>query len=251
MKALLLAVALSAIVFSPALAQTAPSPTRPVQTAVDYTSLMTPENTAVLFIDNQSGLILGVQSMDHTVLVRNTEALAKLTKLFNLPVVLTTTGGGANGPAGPLMPSITQTFPDTPVIDRQMYFNAMDDAAFAQAVRALGKKNLILSGISTDYCLIYPAASLIREGYHVFIVTDTSGSWTDQIELAAQSRLVQMGATLTNVQSIAGELQNALAASGADRARANQQGLLAWFSEYGAAPSLLLLPFAGRLGNAN
>lgn len=249
MKALLLSVALAAVALSPALAQTGPSTTTNAPATVDYTSLMTPEDTAVLFIDNQSGLILGVQSMDHTILMRNTEALAKLTKLFDLPVVLTTTGGGGEGPSGPLLPSITETFPDTPVIDRQMYFNAMDDPAFAEAVRALGKKNLILSGISTDYCLIYPTASLIREGYHVFIVTDTSGSWTDQIEMAAQSRLVQMGATLTNVQSIAGEMQNALAVKGEDLARANQAGLLEWFSEYGAAPSLLLLPFAGRLGD--
>ncbi|MBV9085172.1 MAG: hypothetical protein JOZ62_21050 [Acidobacteriaceae bacterium] len=70
--------------------------------SADYLQQLTPENTAVLFIDNQTTLTLGVQSIDLTLLKTNTEGLAKLAKLFALPVVLTTTGGGAEGPSGPL-----------------------------------------------------------------------------------------------------------------------------------------------------
>lgn len=246
MKTLLASVTAIVLTAAPLLAQEAATP--PVvagQPSSYFTDPLTVDNTAVLFIDNQSGLILGVQSMDHTLLRRNTEALAKLTEIFDLPVVLTTTGGGGEGPSGPLVPAITETFPEAEVIDRQLYFNAMSDPRFAEAVRALGVKNLILTGISTDHCIVYPAASLIAEGYRVFVAVDTVGSWTPQIEMAAQSRLVQMGATLTNLQSIVGELQNDLALQGEQAARANQSNLLEWFSEYGAAPSLLLMPFAG------
>ena len=221
------------------------------QEAVDYTEPLTPENAAVLFIDNQSNLLLGVQSMDHTLLIRNTEGLAKLAALFDLPVVLTTTGGGAEGPAGPLMPSITETFPDEEVIDRQAYFNAMDDPRFAAAVEEIDRPKVILTGITTDYCLVYPAQTLIDQGYHVLVAVDTTGSWTSQIEEAAQSRLVQMGATLVNVQSIAGELQNALAVEDPKVAAANQPELLEWFAQYQPAPSLMLLPFAARLEEAS
>lgn len=100
----------------------------------EYTNPLTPENAAVLFIDNQTNLMLGVQSIDTVLLRNNTDGLAQLAKLFDLPVVLTTTGGGAKGPAGGLVPSITDAFPEEEVIDRTEYFNAMSDPRFATAV---------------------------------------------------------------------------------------------------------------------
>ena len=66
----------------------------------DYLEQLSSDNAAVLFIDAQTTLTLGVQSIDLTVLKTNTEGLAKLAKMFALPVVLTTTGGGAGGPSG-------------------------------------------------------------------------------------------------------------------------------------------------------
>ena len=207
----------------------------------EYLKPLTPDNAAFLFIDNQTKLMMAVQSIDHTVLMRNTEGLARLAAVFDAPVVLTTTGGGANGPAGALYPAITETFPDVPVIDRQEYFNAMSDKAFADAVTRTGKKKVILSGISTDYCLVYPAQSLIERGHHVFIVVDASGSWTKQIDDAALARLQQMGATLINTQSIAGEMQNALAVEDPEAAKANQPALLHWFSTYQPGPALMVL----------
>lgn len=99
----------------------------------------------------------------------NTEGLAKLAAIYGLPVVLTTTGGGADGPTSPLIAPITETFPETPVFDRQDDLNAMDDPRFADAVRATGRKKVILSGLTTDYCLVHPATSLIAQGYHVLV----------------------------------------------------------------------------------
>jgi nicotinamidase-related amidase len=76
----------------------------------------------------------------------------------------------------------------------------MDDQRFADAVRATGRKKIILSGITTDFCLLYPALSMIREGYHVFVAVDAAGCWTKQIEEVALMRLVQAGGTPINVQ---------------------------------------------------
>ena len=94
----------------------------------------------------------------------------------------------------------------------------MDDPRFADAVRATGRKKLILSGLTTDFCLVYPATSLMAQGYHVFVVVDASRSWTKEINDAAL-RLDQTGATQTNVQSIAGELQNAAAVKDLDASK--------------------------------
>ncbi len=110
----------------------------------EYVRPLSPDNAAVLFIDNQTNLMLGVHSIDTTLLRSNTEGLAKLAKIFGLPVVLTTTGGGVKGPAGGLVPSITETFPDVPVIDRVDYFNAMSDPRFSAAVYATGRRRSFL-----------------------------------------------------------------------------------------------------------
>ena len=144
--------------------------------AKDYVEQLSPDNAAVLFIDNQTTLTLGVQSIDMTLLKTNTEGLAQLAKMFKLPVVLTTTGGGAEGPSGPLLKGITDTFPDIAPVNRMGNLNAMDDPRFAAAVKATGRHKLILSGITTDFCLVYPALSLIAAGFHVFIRADASGS---------------------------------------------------------------------------
>jgi nicotinamidase-related amidase len=204
-----------------------------------YLVPLSPDNAAVLFIDNQTNLLLGVQSMDTVLLRNNTEALAKLAKMFKLPVVLTTTGGGANGPAGGLVPAITATFPQEPVIDRLDYFNAMSDPRFAAAVQRTGRKKVLLTGFTTDYCLVYPATSLIAQGYHVFIVTDASGSWTKENNDSAMSRLVQMGATPINLQSVVGEMQNSDAVKDLAASKRRFPELMDWFSRYGAAPSIM------------
>ncbi len=205
----------------------------------DYLEQLSPDNAAVLFIDNQTTLTLGVQSIDTTVLKTNTEGLAQLAKMFSLPVVLTTTGGGASGASGGLLKGITDAFPDVEPVARMGNLNAMDDARFADAVKAIGRRKLILSGITTDFCLVYPALSLIAAGYHVFIAADASGSWTKEINDGALQRLIQAGATPTNVQSIFGELQNSAMNKDAEAAKSRFPQIMEWLDLYTPAPSLI------------
>ena len=194
--------------------------------------------------DNQTTLTLGVQSIDLTVLKANTEGLARLAKMFGLPVVLTTTGGGEHGPSGGLLKGITDQFPGVEPIARTGILNAMDDPRFADAVEATGRRKLILSGITTDFCLVYPALSLIAAGYHVFIAVDAAGSWTSAINDAALQRLVQAGATPTNVQSVFGELQNAAMLADAEATKARMPEVMTWLGAYTPAPSLIGENFA-------
>lgn len=205
----------------------------------DYLEPLTPDNAAVLFIDNQTTLTLGVQSIDMTVLKANTEGLARLAAMFGLPVVLTTTGGGAEGPSGPLLRGITDAFPDAPIVNRMGNLNAMDDPRFAAAVEATGRRKLILSGVTTDFCLVYPALTLIAAGYPVFIAVDASGSWTKEINDWALQRLLQAGATPTNVQSIFGELQNAAMNRDREATVARLPQVTQWLGAYTPAPSLI------------
>jgi isochorismate hydrolase len=115
----------------------------------------------------------------------------------------------------------------------------MDDLRFAEAVKAAGRRKVILSGITTDFCLVYPALSLIASGYHVFIAVDASGSWTKEINDWALHRLVQAGATPTNVQSIAGELQNSLTNKDDSAAKALMPQMMKWIGAFTPAPSII------------
>jgi Isochorismatase family len=134
---------------------------------------------------------------------------------------------------------ITETFPGVEPVNRMGNLNAMDDPRFAAAVKATGRRKLILSGITTDFCLVYPALSLITAGYHVFIAVDATGSWTKEINNWALYRLIQAGATATNVQTIFGELQNSAMNSDSDAAKANMSQVREWLGAYTPAPSLV------------
>ena len=216
----------------------------PSSPQTQYLEPITRENAAVLFIDNQNNLLLGVQSIETTLLRLNTEGLAKLAKLYELPVVLTTTGGGAEGGWGPLLKPITDTFPDTPIFNRA-HLNAMDDPGFADAVRATGRRKIILCGIATDFCLHFPALSLMREGYHVHIAVDASGCWTKQNEDVALLRLVQAGATPTNVQQILGELHSTDLAADLKAGQATAPEVGKWFARYGGTTSIVTMGMFG------
>jgi hypothetical protein len=156
-------------------------------------------------------------------------------------VVLTTTGGGAGGPSGGLLKGITETFPDVEPVDRMGNLNAMDDPRFAAAVKATGRRKLILSGITTDFCLVYPALSLIAQGHHVFITVDASGSWTKEINDWALQRLIQAGATPINVQSIFGELQNSAMNKDAEATKATMPRVMQWLGAYTPAPAIIAM----------
>ncbi len=187
---------------------------------------------------------MGVQSIDTTLLRLNTEALAKLAEMYGLPVVLTTTGGGAEGAWGPLLKPITDTFPKAPIFNRQ-YLNAMDDPGFADAVRATGRRKIILAGITTHFCLLFPALSLMREGHHVLIAVDASGAWTTQLEDAGLRRLVQAGATPTTVEQILGELHSTDLAKDLKAGQATAPAIGKWFGRYGGTTSIITMDMFG------
>lgn len=171
-----------------------------------FADQLTPDNAALLLIDHQAGLALGVETMNPETFRNNVVALAKVGKIFNLPAILTTSAD--TGPNGPLMPDLTKVFPDVEVIRRKGEINAWDDPNFKAAVEATGKKKLIIAGISTDVCLLFPVLSAISEGYDVYAVFDSSGTWNDIAQQATMLRLSQAGCKTTNWVSVAAELQN-------------------------------------------
>ncbi|WP_139850431.1 isochorismate family cysteine hydrolase YcaC [Acinetobacter pullicarnis] len=152
------------------------------------------DNAAVLLVDHQTGLLSLVRDMDPDKFKNNVLALAALAKYFNLPTILTTSF--EQGPNGPLVPELKTFFPDVPYIARPGQINAWDNEDFVNAVKATGKKQLIIAGVVTEVCVAFPALSAISDDFEVFVITDTSGTFNPITRDAAWDRMSQAGVQL-------------------------------------------------------
>lgn len=162
------------------------------------------DNAAVLLVDHQTGLLSLVRDIDPDKFKNNVLALAAAAKYFNLPTILTTSF--EQGPNGPLVPELKELFPDAPYIARPGQINAWDNEDFVKAVKATGKKQLIIAGVVTEVCVAFPALSTLEEEFDVFIVTDASGTFNHLTRDAAWNRMSQAGAQLMTWFGLACEL---------------------------------------------
>lgn len=162
------------------------------------------DNAAVLLVDHQTGLLSLVRDIDPDKFKNNVLALADLAKYFNLPTILTTSF--EDGPNGPLVPELKDLFPDAPYIARPGQINAWDNEDFVKAVKATGKKQLIIAGVVTEVCVAFPALSALAEDFEVFVVTDASGTFNEITRHSAWDRMSANGAQLMTWFGLACEL---------------------------------------------
>ena len=162
------------------------------------------DNAVVLLVDHQAGLSSLVRDIDPDKFKNNTLAVAELAKYFNLPTILTTSF--EDGPNGPLWQEIKDIHPNAPFIARPGQINAWDNEDFVNAVKATGKKQIIIAGIVTEVCVEFPTLSALEEDYEVFVVTDASGTFNQITRDAAWNRMSNAGANLMNWFNVACEL---------------------------------------------
>ncbi|KAL0571767.1 hypothetical protein V5O48_010196 [Marasmius crinis-equi] len=161
-------------------------------------------NACLLVVDHQSGLFELVKDYEPIEFKNNILAHAELGKVFNLPVVMTTSTD--HGPNGPMLQEVLDMHPDAPLIRRQGEVNAWDSSAFRDAVKATGKKQIIIGGIVTDVCTAFLALSLIEEGYTVFANSEASGTYSKRIADEANDRMRAAGVQVMSMFGIAAEL---------------------------------------------
>uniref|UniRef100_A0AC34FWQ2 Isochorismatase-like domain-containing protein n=1 Tax=Panagrolaimus sp. ES5 TaxID=591445 RepID=A0AC34FWQ2_9BILA len=166
------------------------------------------DDAAVLLVDHQTdhqtGLLSLVRDIDPDKFKNNVLALAAAAKYFKLPTILTTSF--EQGPNGPLVPELKEMFPNAPYIARPGQINAWDNEDFVKAVKATGKKQLIIAGVVTEVCVAFPALSALEEDFEVFVVTDASGTFNQITRDSAWNRMSNAGAQLMNWFGLACEL---------------------------------------------
>lgn len=164
-----------------------------------------PNDTAMLLIDHQSGLFQIVKDIDVPQLRANAIALAKAATLLKIPVI--TTASVPQGPNGPLIPEIHESAPHAQYVARRGEINAWDNPEFRAAVKATGKKTLVIAGTLTSVCLAFPSIAAVHEGYKVFAVVDASGNHSKLATDLTVARLAQAGVVPIDIMGTLSELQ--------------------------------------------
>jgi nicotinamidase-related amidase len=186
-----------------ALAQSGPAPSSVLSTGGGQ-GLIDPSDSVMLLLDHQSGLFQTVKDIGIVELRDNTIMLAKLATLMKIPVI--TTASEPKGPNGPLMPEIHQFAPHAVYVGRKGEVNAWDNEDFVRAVRATGKKTLIMAGVWTSVCVMFPALDAKIAGFKVYAVIDASGDPSDLASRTTLARFTQAGVIPTSTNAVLSEV---------------------------------------------
>ena len=166
-------------------------------------ALLDTSDTVILLLDHQAGLFQSVKDIDVAELRRNVVMLARLATILKIPVI--TTASEPNGPNGPLMPEIHQFAPHAVYVPRKGEVNAWDNEDFVKTVRATGRKTLIMAGVWTSVCVMFPALDAKAAGFKVYAVTDASGDPSDMASRTTIARFAQAGVIPTSTNAVLSE----------------------------------------------
>ncbi|WP_130799000.1 hydrolase [Streptomyces otsuchiensis] len=166
-------------------------------------ALLTPEESVLVLIDHQPFQFANLNSHEPAMVVNNVVGLAKTAKLFEVPTILTTV---LEDRGGHLLQGLQDVFPEQKPIDRT-FINTWEDERVVDAVKATGRKKLVLAGLWTEICLAMPAIQAAGEGFDVYAVTDASGGVSAEAHDMAVRRMVQAGVTPITWMAVLGEWQ--------------------------------------------
>jgi nicotinamidase-related amidase len=167
--------------------------------------LLTARNAAFLLIDYQPAQLAGVRSMDRDLLLKNAVSTVRTIKAFDIPVVHSTINV-ATGRGQPTLPPLAGLLEEDKPLDRTTT-NSWEDTEFLQAVRASGRRKLIICALWTEICMAFTALDALREGYEVYPVVDAIGGTSAEAHRAGLDRVIQAGGQPISWVSLAVELQ--------------------------------------------
>ncbi|MFD4341429.1 hydrolase [Streptomyces anulatus] len=177
--------------------------TQSTQNKAGLNALLTPEESVLVLIDHQPFQFANLNSHEPTMIVNNVVGLAKAAKVYDVPTILTTV---LEERGGLIVQGIQDVFPEQKPIDRT-FINTWQDERVVDAVKATGRKKLILAGLWTEICLAMPAIQAAGEGFEVYAVTDASGGVSAEAHDMAVRRMVQAGVVPITWLAVMGEWQ--------------------------------------------
>ena len=173
--------------------------------APDEDPFLSPTNSALVLIDYQPHILMGVRNIEHEELLNNTTGLIKSAVHFDIPIIFSHVGVGLKG-SKPFLEELVKLAPNAVIIDRTNV-NAWEEKELVDAVKATGRKKLIMGGLWTDVCLAYPAIEAAKAGYDVHVPEDTVGSFTQLSHENGMKRMIAAGVKPMTWNVVLAELQ--------------------------------------------
>ncbi|KAA2234589.1 hydrolase [Salinarimonas soli] len=167
--------------------------------------LITPENSALIIIDYQPVQVSSIRSMRPDELVFNITGVAKAAANYGVPIIHSTVNV-STGLNKPPIQQLQDVIGHLPTYDRTTV-NAWEDVEFKEAVKALGRRKLIMTALWTEVCLTFPALDALREGYEVYVPLDAVGGTSVAAHEAGLRRVEQAGGQMTSRVQLYCELQ--------------------------------------------
>ena len=167
--------------------------------------LLTPENSALIIIDYQPIQVSSIRSISREEMVFNIVSTAKAAVNYKLPIIHSTVNV-QTGRNKPPIQELQDVIGHLPTYDRTS-INSWEDAEFKQAVKATGRRKLIMTALWTEACLTFPALDAMQEGYEVYVPVDALGGTSVAAHEAALRRVEQAGAKLISRVQLYCELQ--------------------------------------------
>lgn len=168
------------------------------------TALLNKSDAALLLLDHQTGLFQTVKDISVDELRAKVVALARIATLLDIPII--TTASVPDGPNGPLMSELAEAAPSAIYVPRQGEVNAWDNEQFVETVRQTGKKTLIMAGVWTSVCVMFPALDAHAAGFKVYAVMDASGDPSEMVSRTTLARFAQAGVVPTSTNAVVSEL---------------------------------------------
>ena len=167
--------------------------------------LLTPQNAAFIIIDYQPVQVNSIASMDRQLMVNNIVGSCKAAALYGLPIIHSTVNV-STGLNKPPIQQVANALKGIPTYDRTS-INSWEDVEFVKAVKATGRKKLIMTALWTEACLTFPALDALREGFEVYVVADAVGGTSVTAHDMALRRIEQAGGKMISVAQLFCELQ--------------------------------------------
>jgi nicotinamidase-related amidase len=170
-------------------------------------SRFTTTDSLIMLVDHQTGTLGWVKSLPQATVVTACRVLTRLAVAYDMPLVLTTT---MEAQVGPTIPDIADLAPDAFArrYARGGELDCWDDARLRDGVAALGRKRIVMAGLTTDICLFWAARSALDLGYDVLVVADACGTTSVLGDTLTYDRLHADGAQITVINQAVTELVN-------------------------------------------
>jgi nicotinamidase-related amidase len=158
------------------------------------------ENTVLLIVDIQGKLAHLMDKKEH--LFKNVQKLIKGMRTLGVPILWVEQNPRG---LGPTIPEIVSLLSDIEPISKMTFSSCRNDR-FVQALNALDRKQILISGIEAHICVYQTAADLVAVGYEVQAVADAVSSRTLENKEVGLQKMRDAGVGVTSVETALFEL---------------------------------------------